>query len=56
MAHTRIGRIFERVCVANGIRQKCTRPYHSWINGMVERTNRTIKDATIKAYEYSSVE
>ncbi|CBJ51217.1 hypothethical protein, putative transposase [Ralstonia solanacearum PSI07] len=56
VTHAGIGHIFERVCVSNGIKQKRTKPYHPWTNGMVERMNRTIKDATIKAYEYSSME
>ncbi|RQH08319.1 IS481 family transposase [Paraburkholderia dinghuensis] len=56
VTHAGIGHIFERVCFANGIKQKRTKPYHAWTNGMVERMNRTIKDATIKAYEYSSME
>lgn len=52
VTHACIGHIFERVCLFNGIKHKRTRPYHPWTNGMVERMNRTIRDATIKSYEY----
>lgn len=34
VTHTGIGHIFERVCAANGIRQKRARPYHPWTNGI----------------------
>lgn len=44
--------IFSRVCNENGIVHKLTRPYHPWTNGQAERMNRTIRDATIKAYHY----
>ncbi|MBT1539496.1 DDE-type integrase/transposase/recombinase [Ralstonia solanacearum] len=46
----------ERVRFSNGIKQKRTSPYHPWINGMVERMNRTIKDATFKVYECRGME
>ena len=44
--------IFDRVCVEHGIEHKLTKPYHPWTNGQAERMNRTIKDATIKAFHY----
>jgi hypothetical protein len=42
--------IFDRVCQENGIEHKRTKPYHPWTNGQVARMNRTIKEATIKAF------
>ena len=53
---TCIGHIFERICKFNGIEKRHTKPYHPWTNGMVERMNRTIKESTIKAYEYEGLE
>jgi hypothetical protein len=48
--------IFDRVCIANGIEHRLTKPYHPWINGQVECMNRTIKDATVKTYHYDDLE
>jgi transposase-like protein len=48
--------IFGRTCVENGITHKLTKPYHPWTNGQAERMNRTIKDATIKAFHYPDIE
>ena len=50
------GHIFDRVCKEHGIQHKLTKPYHPWTNGQVERMNRTIKDATIKAFHYPNLE
>ena len=44
--------IFGRTCKENGITHKLTKPYHPWTNGQAERMNRTIKDATLKAFHY----
>ena len=44
--------IFDRVCIDNAIDHKLTKPYHPWTNGQAERMNRTIKEATIKAFHY----
>jgi transposase InsO family protein len=44
--------IFDRICVANGIEHRTSKPNHPWTNGQVERMNRTIKDATVKRYHY----
>lgn len=48
--------IFDRVCIARGIKHRLTKPYHPWTNGQAERMNRTIKDATVKTYHYDNLE
>ena len=48
--------IFDRVCNENGIEHKLTKPYHPWTNGQAERMNRTVKEATIKAFHYPDLE
>ena len=50
------GHIFNRVCKEHGIEHKLTKPYHPWTNGQAERMNRTVKDATIKAFHYPNLE
>src|SRR3712207_3529206 len=50
------GHIFDRVCHQNGIEHRLTRPYHPWTNGQAERMNRTVKDATVKAFHYPDLE
>ena len=50
------GHIFDRVCKEHGIEHKLTKPYHPWTNGQAERMNRTVKDATIKAFHYPGLE
>jgi transposase InsO family protein len=44
--------LFARVCRANGIEHRLTKPNHPWTKGQVERMNRTIKEATVKRYHY----
>ena len=46
--------IFDRVCAEHGIEHRLTKVNHPWTNGQVERMNRTIKEATVKRYHYSS--
>jgi transposase InsO family protein len=50
------GHIFDRVCDQNAIRHRLTKPYHPWTKGQAERMNRTVKDATIKAFHYPDLE
>lgn len=45
---------FDMICTANGIEHRLTKPNHPWTNGQVERMNRTIKEATVKRYQYDS--
>ena len=48
--------IFDRVCRENEIEHRLTKINHPWTNGQVERMNRTLKEATVKRYHYSSHE
>jgi len=45
---------FDMIGGINGIEHRLTKPNHPWINGQVERINRTIKEATVKRYHYDS--
>lgn len=51
-----MGHIFDRVCDENGIEHRLTKPYHPWTKRQAERMNRTVKDATIKAFHYPSLD
>jgi len=42
--------IFDRVCRENGIEHRLIKVSHPWINGQVERMNRTIKEAVVKRF------
>jgi transposase InsO family protein len=45
---------FDMICAANEIEHRLTQPNLPWTNGQVARTNRTIKDATVKRCHYDS--
>ena len=45
---------FDMIYEANDIEHRLTKPNQPWTNGQVERMNRTIKDATVKRYDYDS--
>src|SRR5918998_996266 len=49
-------RSFELACAQLDIEHRLTKPRHPWTNGQVERMNRTIKDATVRRFHYSSHE
>jgi transposase InsO family protein len=48
--------MFDMRCEENGIEHRLTKIKHPWTNGLVERMNRTIKEATVKRYHYDSHE
>ena len=48
--------IFDTRCRENGIEHRLTKIKHPWMNGQVERMNRTIMDATVKRCHYDSHE
>ena len=45
--------LFDRLCRQHGIEHRLTKPNHPWTDGQVERMNRTIKDATVKRFDYA---
>ncbi len=45
---------FERLCRAYGIEHRLTKPYHPWTNGQAEKMVRTLKEATVRAYQYDT--
>jgi transposase InsO family protein len=47
---------FDAACTTLGIKHKTTKFRHPWTNGQVERTNRTLKEATSKTYHYETVD
>lgn len=48
--------IFDRVCDEQGIEHRFTKPAHPWANGLVERMNRTLKEANVLRYYYETTE
>ena len=46
--------IFERVCNEHQIEHRKTKIKHPWTNGQVERMNRTLKEATVNNFHYTS--
>jgi transposase InsO family protein len=46
--------LFDRICEAEGIEHRLTKPNHPWTNGQVERMNLTLKDATVHRYFYET--
>lgn len=46
--------LFYLACAQNDIEHRLTKRNHSWTNGQVKRINRTLKEATVKRYYYSS--
>lgn len=46
--------LFDYICQAQGIEHRLTKPNHPWTNGQVERMNRTLKEATVYRYYYST--
>jgi len=46
---------FDEICKIEKIEHRLTQFCHPWTNGLVERMNRTIKEATIKIYFYEDL-
>jgi transposase InsO family protein len=46
--------MFDMRCNENEIEHRFTKIKHPWTNGQIERMNRTIKEATVKRYQYDS--
>jgi transposase-like protein len=47
---------FDVICNESSIEHRLTKFRHPWTNGLVERMNRTIKEATIKIYFYENLD
>ncbi len=46
---------FTQMCLDNGVKHKLTNFFSPQTNGQVERMNKTIKDATIKMFQYENI-
>lgn len=51
-----VAHVFGAVCAENGVEHRLTKPYHPWTNGQAERMVRTIKDATVHAFHYATLD
>ena len=47
---------FDDICLQEKIEHRLTQFCHPWTNGLVERMNRTIKEATTKVYFYETLD
>jgi len=45
---------FEYGCALANIDHRLTKPNHPWTNGQVERMNRTLKEATVRRFYYTT--
>jgi transposase InsO family protein len=45
---------FDTICATHGIEHRRTKRNHPWTDGQVERTNRTITDATVNWFHHDS--
>ena len=45
---------FELACAQNDVEHRLTKPRHPWTNGQVERMNRTIKEAIVQRFHYTT--
>ena len=48
--------IFDRVCHERGIKHRLINPCPPWTHGQAERMNRTVKEATIKAFRHPDLD
>lgn len=51
-----VAHVFGRVCAERGVEHRLTKPYHPWTNGQAERMVRTVKEATVRAFHYASID
>jgi hypothetical protein len=45
---------FDMICEAIDIEHRLAKPNYPWIDGQVDRMNRTIKEATVKRFRYGN--
>ena len=48
--------VFDRMGDEHGIEYRRSLPCHPWTNGQAKRMNRTVKDATVKAFHYETTQ
>jgi transposase InsO family protein len=51
-----VAHVFGRTCAERGVEHRLTKPYHPWTNGQAERMVGTIKEATVRAFHYASID